>query len=561
MKDINEILERNGFKYPYLRRDPNSGVHYATILFPTGGGQNGKAEVAASGLENALEMRRLLRDLDAKLPDTAEELKLLLSALARAKPMRRQQYAPSTGWSPDGDWFVHGPHVLGDAPVGQLAVRPSQNTVGEPGQLRRQGSVLRWQRTVAKVAGLSSASMLAICAAFAAPLLKASGRPSFAICLFGRTRSGKSLASLSGASVIGIGRLADLIGWRSTDTAIEERLAEFLDILFVIDDISAMSEQDVEKYTRLRSFAYMLSTNQGKAKARAYKGSTNTHHARHRTIVITSSEEPVSALAKNAKRQRLPGELFRLIDVPAASEGEDHIFDRLPSNSKYRNDSKSRQLLFKRLAEGCERSHGIIFLHYVIALIAWRKRLRKLVNKSIGRFVEHVCDPDDGQEARDLAVKFGLIFAGGALGVRAGLLPWDKADIMDAIEVCYKRARGLLDDDAKLTKAGVRQLHSKLKALPLVKSQKDTRINFDSVDGYRRRSRDGERCRYYIKNEAFNIMLPDEHQRRLVLRRLMAENSVALAQTKGQLAEACPKSQFTWPDGERRRSLCITVKM
>jgi len=53
----------------------------------------------------------------------------------------------------------------------------------------------------------------------------------------------------------------------------------FVDTMFVLDDVSAMDAAEADQYTRLRNFAYMVATNQGKARARAYKGSTGMSHA------------------------------------------------------------------------------------------------------------------------------------------------------------------------------------------------------------------------------------------------------------------------------------------
>ena len=84
--------------------------------------------------------------------------------------------------------------------------------------------------------------MLVICAALAAPLLVFTTLLSFAFCLAAPTRAGKTIACLVGASMIGIGRIEDFISWYSTDGSVEERLPDFRDAPFLIDDISTMDQ-------------------------------------------------------------------------------------------------------------------------------------------------------------------------------------------------------------------------------------------------------------------------------------------------------------------------------
>ena len=48
---------------------------------------------------------------------------------------------------------------------------------------------------------------------------------------------GKRIATLVASSLIGISRMENLLNWNITDARLEERLAEFNDLLFPIDDL------------------------------------------------------------------------------------------------------------------------------------------------------------------------------------------------------------------------------------------------------------------------------------------------------------------------------------
>ena len=91
-----------------------------------------------------------------------------------------------------------------------------------------------------------------------------------------------------GASVIGMARIDDLMTWNIKDARLEERIAEFNDMLFAIDDISIMKGRDKEKYLRIRDLAYGIS--QGFATGR-HSSFTKAHggvHGSWRCIALTS---------------------------------------------------------------------------------------------------------------------------------------------------------------------------------------------------------------------------------------------------------------------------------
>ncbi len=558
MDKVSLAMQQHGFRHHYLRRDPNTGTHFATISFPTGGGSRDRIEVPASMLAARRELQRLLRDRDATLPSSERHAGDLLSALARATPERRQRYASTYGWSRDKTWFVMGKTVIGAAPHGQLGVRPAAHTAGEGGQLRQRGTARQWRNTVGRLALSSSVGTLAICIALASPLLAFTNRPSFGICLCGKSRRGKTLACLCGASMIGIGRDDELISWRSSATSIEERLTEFVDIVFVLEDVSAMDEPEPEQYPRLRNFSYMLATNQGKGRARLYKGSTGTTHARHRTIVLTSSERSIAALAARSRRQRLHGEALRLIDLPAIEDTQDDIFDRTTRTADRAEFIRQRRQLIGDIIAACRRYHGTAYIVYIKRLIKHRRKLAARVNKLIATFARHVEHDLDGPEARDLAEKFGLLFAGGMLGLQLNCVPWTKTDVRSAITTCYFRALSMITDDAQLLKSGIAILHTGLKRLPRYRPNKKGQQKIGDADGYSER-RFGVTS-FIIRTEALNQMLPNGQQRELVKQWLLEQGALTMARTRSASKESTdrPKSQFTWPDGQRHQSLKIT---
>ena len=221
--------------------------------------------------------------------------------------------------------------------------------------------------------------MFGICVALAAPLLAITNRSSFTVCLSGRTRVGKSIATLAGASIIGIPRIAEMITWNIKDARLEERISEYNDALFPIDDLSNMDGGNKEKYLRIRDVAYRVSQGWETARHSSFTAAHGGVHGSWRCIALTSSEKSIRELARAVKLERQHGEALRLIDLPVIFDGLDHIFDRLPEDPDRSNFQDWKRDTFKRIADACEKDHGKASRKYIKALIADRAKLEKYV--------------------------------------------------------------------------------------------------------------------------------------------------------------------------------------
>jgi len=280
-------------------------------------------------------------------------------------------------------------------------------------------------------------------------------------------------------------------------------------------------------------------------------------HGRWRCIALTSSEKPIRDLARAVKLERQHGEALRLIDQPVIFDGLDHIFDRLPDDQDRSSFQNWKSDTFKKIAYACEMNHGKAFRKYIKVLIAHRAKLEEYVQARIAIFMRHVCDEYDGDVARDVAQKFGLIYAAGRLGIQCELLPWDKSDLLDAITKCYIGARDLLPDDGVAIRQGITALRAKLRKLPRIYKKAVAKTDFGKFDGYRQRRKNVNRC--FIKREVFNSVFASRTQCALVVDWLIQKQRIVLATSKVSAGAPSPKlkKQCIWADGKRRRSFEI----
>ena len=109
----------------------------------------------------------------------------------------------------NGKAFVLQNRLVGTSPDQIIGVVPVANA--NRGTVLCRGTAKEWTTSVGRLAKKSTVTMLTIATALAAPLLKVTGTGSFGICLFGRTRGGKTMATLAAGSVLGFGEEAQLL--------------------------------------------------------------------------------------------------------------------------------------------------------------------------------------------------------------------------------------------------------------------------------------------------------------------------------------------------------------
>jgi hypothetical protein len=527
------------------------------IEFSISATERRRLTLAPAVVNNRGHFKNALLNHGAILPKNKEELQRLLTAVAQSDPPEQWVYEDHVGWIRNGKAYVTLDGVIGDASAKIKGINRSNTTKDASGQRRMNGTAKGWRDRVAAPAENSSIMMLAICVALAGPLLYFLKRRSFTINIFGKTRTGKTIATLMGASMIGIRSMSDLINWNLTDSRLEQRLREYNDAIFPIDDLETMSEEktDKEKYLRIRSNAYNLEQGWAKGRHDSYTLAHGGTHEQWCCIAVTSFEKSIRDLAQSVRLERQPGETLRLMDVPALFDGLDHIFDQLPSGFKTDDFEKWKKKTFAEIADACAQNHGVAFRTYIRYLIENRRFLKQYISKWVDDFVEGVQREEDGDIARDVAQKFGLLFVGGLLGIICGLLPWHVGTLRRAIAKCYFGARDLLPDDGVALRDGIAALKARLLKLaaydPDVQNAED---HCERIDGYR--ELEPGRIRFVIKRDAFNAIFASAHERELVLEWMIQKQRITLAVSKVAPAgsKASAKYQHRWPDGERRRS-------
>ena len=244
--------------------------------------------------------------------------------------------------------------------------------------------------------------------------------------------------------------------------------------------------------------------------------------------------------------------------MPALFEDNDHIFDRQRRKMSAEQFTRWSAETFSGFASDCAKHHGAVFGQYIVGLINHgREKATTHVQRRIAEFTHHVGEPTtDGDLARDVAGKFGLLYGAGRVAIELRLVPWSNEELLDAIAKCYRTARDLLPDRGVALRRAIRALGTRVRSLPML-TKPPKGIDYEKLDGYRE-VKDGVH-RFTIKCESFGKTFASTADGALVLDRLIEQGRITLAVSTMATPGSSPKprEQFDWPDGKRRRSFEI----
>jgi putative DNA primase/helicase len=161
--------------------DQASGEFFAAIKYRDIYGGVRRVQVSLAELNDLKAMKKLLTNAGAYFSEDDEEnLDALHGVRNSADKAARWVLAPALGWYDDYRHFVRPKGVIGSQPD-DVKICPPRKLGAHVSSMRTLGTHKEWVEHVAIPAKYSSRMVLAICAAFAAPLLKLVGMSSFAI--------------------------------------------------------------------------------------------------------------------------------------------------------------------------------------------------------------------------------------------------------------------------------------------------------------------------------------------------------------------------------------------
>jgi hypothetical protein len=480
----------------------------------------------------------------------------LAAVIAAEAPVVRR--AASTGWRDNNLAFVSHHFVAPEASEAEI-LSPTSTMEEATGQSRMRGTLEGWQH-LAKVAQHSTAMTTALCATFAAPLLRLTGRPSFALVLFGPTRTGKSTVQLVAGSALGFGREQDLPSLNATSAGLSAAGLRFNDHMLPINEIGTAPGPKREVYVGLRDTTYSLMHGRDTLRHPSWTGASGAAGTFQVICVLSSEFSPDAWAARNGET-RDEGEMARLIGVPVLASGHHSVFDRPPSYLEGRALLAWEKLRFQRLREGLPNYRGVAFREYLDFLCEDLDGNAALARELIAWFEGKVGRATMSPVARDIVAKFGVLFAGGILAVDAGVLPLERKAIYPAIRRACLAALAELPDPAGELRSDLATLKDRLTSGAILdldsRNQKEKRM-MHNADGFRRQRENANGTECVVRAQVFAGWFGTVVRARRVLEWLADEGFLDHARDKGaKRSNEWAQKQVTWPDGTRVRSISV----
>lgn len=355
--------------------------------------------------------RQQLYSLGMTLRSGGSYRQWLTNYLSSWKPRSKVRCVDRIGWH-------GGAYVLPDRTYGAAGERVILQVAGSPPALMTLGSLQGWQDEIAAPAAGNSRLLLAISAAFAAPLLYLAGEESGGVHLMGASSMGKTTALHVARSVSG----APLASWRTTDNAAEAMARAACDGLLPLDEIGQAPAHVIE------AMAYMLGNGSGKARMR--KDISNRAPLVWRVLFLSTGELGLAAKLNEGGRRAMAGQLVRVLDLPADAGSGLGIFDTL-------HGAKSAAALAEHLRLAADRNHGHALRSFLGQITRRVEDTAELAREARQTFLAERCPLDADGQVRRAAGRFALIAAAGELATAYGVVPWMPGEAEAAAARCF----------------------------------------------------------------------------------------------------------------------------
>ena len=337
----------------------------------------------------------------------------LSAYLMLSRPAARVRVVSRIGWhdTPDGRAFVLPDATLGPAGAARIMLQTDRPDALPP--LARSGDLADWQREVAAPCAGNSRLVLALSAAFAAPLLTPLGAEGGGFHLRGASSTGKTTALVVAGSVWGGGGLRGWIrSWRTTDNALEAVAAAHSDLLLCLDEMGECVPEAVA------ACAYMLANGAGKGRAARDGGVRRS--AEWRLLFLSTGEVGLADKLANERggtRRARAGQEVRVVDLPADAGAGLGLFEVL-------HGATDGGAFAQRLATAARRLYGTAGRTFLERLVEAGEEAVTAAQEARRQFLaSHTPEGASGQ-VRRVADRFALLAAAGEAAIALGVLPF-----------------------------------------------------------------------------------------------------------------------------------------
>lgn len=372
------------------------------------------------------------------IPDDKKEKAAMFGELRSDLPEQAGTIYATTGWKEGFTAFMLPSGLISAAdspPIGPVEL--DGNAAERCTAKGTQGTLDEWKKHVGAPARGSTYAGIAVLTSLAAPLFALSGlEEGFIVNLAGNSSSGKSTANRIAASVWG--RPDGLPSWNSSERALFELAAAHSDICLVVDDTERGTGRVAARLEHLERMVHTLTSGESRSYAKTVSGAEQLPLLRFNCLALSSSPKALEDYCRETDRPRTDGDRARLLElrVPHGDIGgiwEGHSF------SKEKHVSGSREAS-DLMNEQVRKFYGVAGQAWIKYLVG-REDLAGQVKSRQNKFLQQL-DREMGSVEGRIAAKLGLLYAAGAIAIKAGVLPWKREKVL---EISNRALRIILD--------------------------------------------------------------------------------------------------------------------
>ena len=368
------------------------------------------------------EMRQYLADMGLEIMPYKQSRDLLNQYILMSKPKKTALCVDSLGWYQNFSAYILPDRTIGS--TGNERIVFQSEAINIRSSMKENGNSEECQEVFALCTG-NSRLVMAVCTAFAAPLVELIGAESGGFNFVGGSSTGKTTALYVAASVYGDPNY--LNRWRTTGNGLEAMAAAHNNALLILDELAQVSPREAGEN------AYMLANGTGKARASVSGGSRPV--ARWVLLFLSAGEISLAQHMQEGGKKTRAGQEVRMVDIPAQAGAGMGMFEEL-------HGIESPARFAEMIRDQSARTYGLAivqFLEEVTDHIGSDKlSLLDAIRDTIDTFVEQAVPSSADGQVRRVARRFGLVAVAGELATNAGITGWQEGEAIKGVTTCFE---------------------------------------------------------------------------------------------------------------------------